>query len=106
MPASIDVQLRKLDPLRFVVAVQNEEQAIDASVGAVLACVELHTHGPSIDILPSRGPEVARVPRQIGDTVGVEILTEVELPALQDRKAAGQCDGFPKKLREILVTLG
>src|SRR5258705_2523271 len=46
VPASIGAELREPDPLRFVVAVQNEEQAVDAVVLADFAPVEVQADPP------------------------------------------------------------
>src|SRR5262245_54808592 len=103
MPASIGTELRQLDPLRFVVSVQNEEQPFDAVVRAVLARVELYADGASVHVIPSGSPQVTRVPSQIRHAVIVQILAEEEFSALEDRKPARQRDRFAKELGEFLV---
>src|SRR6185503_7300632 len=103
MPASIDMKLRKLDPLRFIVAVENEEQAIDAIVGAVLARVELHADRASVHVFPPRSPQFTRVPGQIRHAVIVEVVAQKELSSLEDRKTTRQRDRFAEKFGECLV---
>src|SRR5262249_49352730 len=95
---------RQFDPLRFEVAVEDEEQPIDAKLGAILTGVKLVAQRSRTLVLPARIAQVRRKPRQVRHAILVQVLAEEELPSLKTRETASERDRSSKELYEVVVT--
>ena len=111
MPGAAGPGRWQRDPLRFEVAVEDEEEPIGVIVvgiivHAALARIQLPADRPLAGVLPPGRVQIRCKPGQVRHAVGVEVVAQVEPPALQDRKAPGQRNRLPKELDEILAGRG
>ena len=103
VPEMSGIQSRQVHPSRLGVCIQDKEQAADAEVRAVFACVQLIAKGTRVGVVPSGAAQIRCEPVQVGNLVGIEVDSKKKLPLLQDPEAARERNRLAKNSRVSLL---